>query len=119
MNFGSKFLTRHTQCTMPLCTAHIASDFTCVYCADGTIFGTTDLYELGFSYLSLSIFRVQQHNEYFFNNKQKTMQIKTKYKSLFAFLCNSTAFINCQVPKYLRKSNFLQIGRNCCKFLIM
>ena len=34
--------------------AHIASDFTCVYCAAaGTIFGTTDIYELGFSYLSL------------------------------------------------------------------
>ena len=31
---------------------------TCVYCtAAGTIFGTTDVYELGFSYLSISIFR--------------------------------------------------------------
>ena len=40
--------------------AHIASDFTCVYCAaGGTIFGTTDVYnKLGFSYLSISIFRV-------------------------------------------------------------
>ena len=37
---------------------HIASDFTCVYCAAtvGTFFGTTDVYELGFSYLSISIF---------------------------------------------------------------
>ena len=38
-------------------TAHIASDFTCVYCASaGTIFGTTDIYELCFSHLSTSIF---------------------------------------------------------------
>ena len=37
--------------------AHIDSDFTCVYCtATGTIFGTTDVYELGFSHLSISIF---------------------------------------------------------------
>ena len=46
-------------CTAPLCAAHIASDFTCVYCAAaGTIFGSTDVYELGFSYLSISIFTV-------------------------------------------------------------
>ena len=33
------------------------SDFTCVYCtAVGTIFGTTDVYELSFSYLSINIF---------------------------------------------------------------
>ena len=52
---GSKFLARHAQ--QLLHTANIASDFTCVYCADaGTIFGTTDVYELGFSYLSISIF---------------------------------------------------------------
>ena len=40
--------------------AHITSDFTCVYCAAaaGTIFETTDVYELGFSYLSFSIFNV-------------------------------------------------------------
>ena len=40
--------------------AHIASEFTCVYCTTstaGTIFGTTDVYELGFSYLSISIFK--------------------------------------------------------------
>ena len=37
--------------------AHIASDFTRVYCAEtGTIFGTTYVYELDFSYLSISIF---------------------------------------------------------------
>ena len=37
--------------------AHIASDFTCVFCAAvGTFFGTIDVYELCFSYLSLSIF---------------------------------------------------------------
>ena len=37
--------------------AHIASEFTCVYCAAaGTIYGTTDVYELRFSYLSISIF---------------------------------------------------------------
>ena len=34
--------------------AHIASDFTCA--AAGTIFGTTEVYELGFSYLSINIF---------------------------------------------------------------
>ena len=56
LNFGSKFLARHAQ--HPLCEAHIVSDFTCVYCtAAGTIFGTTDVYELGFSYLSISIFK--------------------------------------------------------------
>ena len=38
-------------------SAHITSDFTCVFCAAaGTIFGTKDVYELGFSYLSISIF---------------------------------------------------------------
>ena len=38
-------------------TAYITSDFTCVNCAvTGTIFGTTDVYELGFPYLSISIF---------------------------------------------------------------
>ena len=40
--------------------AHIASDFTSVYCAEcaaaGTIFETIDVYELGFSYVSISIF---------------------------------------------------------------
>ena len=46
--FWSKFLARHAQ--RHLCVAHIASDFTYVYCtAVGTIFGTTDVYELGFS----------------------------------------------------------------------
>ena len=36
----------------------IASDFTCVYyTAAGTIFGTTDVYELSFSYLSISIIK--------------------------------------------------------------
>ena len=41
--------------------AHIASDFTSVFCADaGIIFGTTDLYELGFSYLSICIFTVTE-----------------------------------------------------------
>ena len=48
LNFGSKFLARHActaQCLLRL--AHIASDFICVYCATaGTIFGTTDVYEL-------------------------------------------------------------------------
>ena len=37
---------------------HSASNFTitCVYCdAAGTIFATTDVYELSFSYLSISI----------------------------------------------------------------
>ena len=44
-------------CTVPFVRAHIASDFTCVYCAaDGTIFRATDVYELVFSYLSISIF---------------------------------------------------------------
>ena len=38
--------------------AYIASDFTCVYCAAaGTISWTKDAYELGFSYLSISIFK--------------------------------------------------------------
>ena len=42
-----------------MCAAHIASDFTCLYfAASGIIFGTTDVYELGFSYLSFSIFTV-------------------------------------------------------------
>ena len=35
------------------------SPVTCVYCAAAvTIFGTTDVYELGFSYLSISIFKI-------------------------------------------------------------
>ena len=43
--------------------ARIASDFTCVYCtAAGTFFGTTDVYELSFSYLSISIFTVFHPN---------------------------------------------------------
>ena len=43
-------------CTAPF-ACHIASDFICVYCtAAGTIFGTTDVYELGFPYLSISVF---------------------------------------------------------------
>ena len=37
--------------------ASIALDFTCVYStAAGTIFGTTDVYELGFSYISIGVF---------------------------------------------------------------
>ena len=45
LNFGSKFLARHVQYL--LYVAHIASDFSCVYCTvAGTIFGTTDVYEL-------------------------------------------------------------------------
>ena len=40
-------------CTMPIVWARIASYFTCVYC---TAAGTTDVYELSFSYLSISIF---------------------------------------------------------------
>ena len=61
MYFGSKFQARHAQ---PLLyTANIASDFTCVYCrAAGTIFGTTGVYELGFSYLSISIFSLHWYN---------------------------------------------------------
>ena len=36
--------------------AHIASDFTCVYCtAAGTIFGTTDVYELSFFLIFLVV----------------------------------------------------------------
>ena len=46
---------RHTHCLLHV--AHIASEFICVYsAAAGTIFGTKDVYELGFSYLSISIF---------------------------------------------------------------
>ena len=42
---------------------HNASDFTCIYCtAAGTIFVSTYVYELGFSYLSFSIF-----NEFYFH----------------------------------------------------
>ena len=38
--------------------AHIATEFTCVYYATaGTIFGTTEVYELGLSYISISIFK--------------------------------------------------------------
>ena len=60
MNFGSKFLARHAQ--QLLHAVHIASDFTCVYCtAVGTIFGTTDVFELGFSYLPVSIFNQPSH----------------------------------------------------------
>ena len=48
-------LARHAQ--RLLCTANIALHFTCVYsAAAGNIFGTTDVYELGFSYLSIGIF---------------------------------------------------------------
>ena len=55
LNFGSKFLSRHAQHLLG--AAHIASEFTCVFCtAAGTIFGTTGVYELDFSYLSISIF---------------------------------------------------------------
>ena len=57
MNFGSKFLARHAQHLFR--AAHIALDFTYVYCtAAGTIFGTTDVYELDFYYLSISIFKI-------------------------------------------------------------
>ena len=55
MNFGSKILARYAQCLLR--AAHIASNFVCLYYATaGTIVGTTDVYELGFSYLSISIF---------------------------------------------------------------
>ena len=38
----------------------VASDFMCVYCTiSGTIFVTTDDYELSFSYLSVSIFNFE------------------------------------------------------------
>ena len=53
------FIARHAHYL--LYAASIALDFACVYCtrtAAGTIFGTTDVYELGFSYLSISIFKV-------------------------------------------------------------
>ena len=41
-----------------LSAAHIASDFTCVYsAAAGTICGTTDVFELTFSYTFISIFK--------------------------------------------------------------
>ena len=54
LNFDSEFLARHAQ--RLFCVAHIASDFTCVYyIAAGTLFGTTDVYELGFSNLSISV----------------------------------------------------------------
>ena len=40
--------------------AHIASEFTCVYCATAeTIFGTTGVNELSLSYLSISIFKMK------------------------------------------------------------
>ena len=57
LNLGSKFLrARYAQHL--LYVASIATDFTCVYyTAAGTVFGTTDVYELGFSYLSICIFR--------------------------------------------------------------
>ena len=46
-----------------LCVASIASDFTCVYnTAVGTVFETTDVYKLSFSYLYISIFRVKIQN---------------------------------------------------------
>ena len=39
-----------------LCAAHIAPDFTRVVCTDAvTIFETTDVYELGFSNLSILV----------------------------------------------------------------
>ena len=46
-----------------LCAAHIAPDFTRVVCTDAvTIFETTDVYELGFSNLSISIFNAPKRN---------------------------------------------------------
>ena len=55
LNFGSKFQAKHAYSLLR--AAQSASDFTCVYCAAaGTIFRTIDVYELGFSYLSISIF---------------------------------------------------------------
>ena len=62
LNFVFKFLARHAQRFLD--SAHIASDFTCVICAAaGTIFGTTDVYVLGFSYLSISIFIKLYHDK--------------------------------------------------------
>ena len=61
MNFGSKLQARRAQ--RLLCAAHNTSRFTCVCsAAAGTIVGTTDVYELGFSYLSLSIFISQDQS---------------------------------------------------------
>ena len=52
MNFGSKFLARHAQRLLD--SAHITSDFTCVFCAAaGTIFGTKDSVFLIFLLVSL------------------------------------------------------------------
>ena len=56
----------HSTAQHLLPAGHIASDFTCVYCAAaGTIFGTTDVYKFGFSYLSFGIFIGQYNVKYF------------------------------------------------------
>ena len=55
LNFGSKFLAIHV--IERGSHRRIAIDFACVYCTvAGIIFGITDVYKLGFSYLSISIF---------------------------------------------------------------
>ena len=64
--------------------AHIASHCTCVNSAPaGTIFGTTDVYELGFSYLSISIFTLDtQHSTTMcVFNAQKTESFEAKVLS--------------------------------------
>ena len=105
LNFGSKLLARHTQHL--LCAAHIASDFTCVYCtAAGTIFGTTDVYELGFSYLSISIFIGRELHFvcqgtliYFFSSKILTalLVFKSRLQIIHHFFFWPKNSINCQV----------------------
>ena len=76
LNFGSKFLARHAH--LLLCAAHMASDFTCVYCtAAETFFGATDEYEIGFSFLSIGIFSDT-------NSYTKTHKVQIDISILFA-----------------------------------
>ena len=52
--------SQYKTCTAPfVCVAHISSEFTCFfYVVVGTIFGTNDVNELRYSYLSVSIFTI-------------------------------------------------------------
>ena len=88
-------LSRHAQ--RLLHTAHIVSDFTCVYsAATGTIFGTTHVYELYFSYLSISIFtnkvQVSSIQILGFDFKENRMQMLQKMTNRWFHILVSDEF---------------------------
>ena len=69
------------------CTWLASPQTSSVFTAAGTVFGTTDVYELGFSYLCISIFSYQMSNQwnlFTFNFLAITRWFCDKYDKLAA-----------------------------------